>query len=366
VEIYAYPILDEKGEVKAVVEHGRDVSERMHMIETIRESEEKYRMLVESAQEGIWVIDKDALTTFVNPFMADMFGYTADEMQGKHLFSFMDERGGEIARKYLENREKGIFEQHDFEFIRKDGNRIYTSLQTNPIFDINGVYIGALACVANITERKLNEEQIANSLKEKEVLLKEIHHRVKNNMAIVSSLLHLQSKYVKDKDLNRILNESRNRIASMALVHEKLYQTEEFVNISFKGYIEELAGHLLHTYGKEEDDISLALSIDDLRFNIDTMIPFGLILNELMTNSLKYAFEGVERPEISISTKMHDGNVTLVYSDNGMGVPEHIDFANSQTLGLQLVNMLMLQLKGKVELDKERRTEFTLKLKIPE
>jgi two-component sensor histidine kinase/ABC-type uncharacterized transport system substrate-binding protein len=248
VEIYAYPILDEKGEVAAVVEHGRDVSERMQMLETIKES----------------------------------------------------------------------------------------------------------------------EKQLKASLGEKEVLLKEIHHRVKNNMAIVSSLLHLQSEYVKDKKLNRILSESRNRIASMALVHEKLYQTQDFITINFKGYIEELTRYLLHTYGKKESDINLALSIDDAYLNIDTMIPLGLVINELVTNSLKHAFEGVERPEISISFNVYNDHFAMVYSDNGRGLPEHIDFSNSRTLGLQIVNMLILQLKGTVELDKEKRNKFTLKFENPE
>jgi PAS domain S-box-containing protein len=163
VEIYAYPIFDEKGEVTAVVEHGRDVSEKIEMVRNLKDSEEKYRMLVESAQEGIWTIDKDGRTTFVNPRMAEMLGYAADEMQGMHIFSFMDEKGVEIAKHYLERRKQGIKEQHDFELVRKDGARIYASLQTNPILDGNGEYFGALACVADITDRKRAEEQVRES-----------------------------------------------------------------------------------------------------------------------------------------------------------------------------------------------------------
>jgi two-component sensor histidine kinase len=217
----------------------------------------------------------------------------------------------------------------------------------------------------DITEQRGAEEKIRESLREKELLLKEIHHRVKNNMAIVSSLLHLQSKHVKDKKLNRILGESRSRIASMALVHEKLYQTRDYININLKEYIEDLARQLLRTYEKKESDMGLRLSIDDIYLNIDTTIPLGLVVNELVTNSLKYAFQDVERPEIGISINQNNGHMTMVYSDNGSGLPENVDPLNSQTLGLQIVNMLMLQLKGTLELDREKRSEFTLKIDGP-
>jgi two-component sensor histidine kinase len=215
----------------------------------------------------------------------------------------------------------------------------------------------------DITEQKDAEEQIIKSLREKEVLLKEIHHRVKNNMAIISSLLSLQARYSNDENIDVILKDSKNRISSMALVHEKLYQTRDFTNINFREYVEEFVRHILSTYGKKEGDISLVLSIDEINLNIDAMIPFGLILNELVTNSLKYAFEGIERPEISISFDAHDGQAGLVYSDNGRGMPEHINFPDSETLGLQIVNMLTHQLKGDIELKRNGGTKFTIKLK---
>jgi len=143
--------------------YGRDITERNRAEETLRQSERKYRELVESAQEGIWTIDKDAYTTFVNPRMTEMLGYTRDEMIGKHLFSFMDERGVEEAKRNLERRRQGISEQHEFEFLRKDGTRIYTSIATNPITDERGNYSGALALVADITERKRMEQEISRS-----------------------------------------------------------------------------------------------------------------------------------------------------------------------------------------------------------
>jgi two-component sensor histidine kinase/ABC-type uncharacterized transport system substrate-binding protein len=234
VEIYAYPIIDEKGEVTAVVEHGRDVSERIQMIEAIKNSEEKLKA----------------------------------------------------------------------------------------------------------------------SLREKEVLLKEIHHRVKNNMAVVSSLLHLQSQYVKDEDLRKIFSESRNRIAAMALVHEKLYQSKDFIEINLKEYIQTLIDNLFSSYNINKESVRLKTEIDNVHLDIDRLIPCGLILNELITNSLKHAFQDKEDGEIRITFKKLDSDkVIFNVSDNGSGLPEDVDFENPQTLGLKLIYSLARQLRGDIKYD---------------
>jgi two-component sensor histidine kinase len=169
--------------------------------------------------------------------------------------------------------------------------------------------IGHLSEAFNMMTENLQKitGELKRSIHEKEILLKEIHHRVKNNMAIISSLLQLQARYSKDDNVNRLFRDSQSRISSMALVHEKLYKTEDFSNINFSEYVEEFVRHILSSYGKKEGDIGLLLSVGDINLNIDTMIPCGLILNELVTNSLKYAFEGVERPEISISFDANNG-----------------------------------------------------------
>jgi two-component sensor histidine kinase len=230
VEIYAYPIIDEKGEVTAVVEHGRDVSERIQMMQTIKES----------------------------------------------------------------------------------------------------------------------ENQLKASLKEKEILLKEIHHRVKNNMAIVSSLLQLQAQYVDDEELIRIFSESRNRIAAMALVHEKLYQSKDFIEIDLNEYIQILVDNLFSSYNINKESVGLVTDIDNIHLDIDRLIPCGLILNELITNSLKHAFKDGEEGEIRIAFKAADNKVGFSVMDNGRGLPENVDFSNPQTLGLKLISSLTRQLRGEI------------------
>lgn len=220
------------------------------------------------------------------------------------------------------------------------------------------------------------EERIEASLEEKEVLLREIHHRVKNNMQIISSLLGLQRKYITDEQALEIFTDSQQRIRSMALVHNKLYQSENLAKIDFTGYIESLTSTLFQAYATT-DNISFSIDVEDIQLSIDVAIPCGLILNELVSNSLKHAFpEGTprfrrEHPEnrgkeceIKITLRSADDNdIELIVSDNGVGIPEDLDFRNTESLGLQLVVALVNQLEGNIELNRTAGTEFRIKFK---
>ena len=221
-----------------------------------------------------------------------------------------------------------------------------------------------------ITERKRAEEQIQASLKEKEVLLQEIHHRVKNNLQVISSLLNLQSGYVDDPQSVAILQDSQNRIRSMALVHEKLYQSQDLARIDFAEYIRNLATYLLRAYNAHAQDVTLDIQIDDIFLGIDTAVPCGLMLNELISNALKHAFPNGRKGEIRIALRAGDGaradgegaradgegaradgdgTLTLTVSDSGVGLPEGFDFQDTPSLGLRLVNSLVHQLDGRIE-----------------
>ncbi len=215
----------------------------------------------------------------------------------------------------------------------------------------------------NMMRARRNRElasTLKRSLHEKEVLLREIHHRVKNNMAIILSLLRLQAKHSGDEGIKSMLMDSQNRIKSMALVHEKLYHSKDLADINLSDYVQELLSHLILTFGKE---IDLSLDINISKLDIDTMIPCGLILNELVTNSLKHAFRGVDTPRINVSMKAIDGMLRLVYTDNGTGVPDHVEFPPSDSLGLQIISMLAYQLNGSVELDRSTGTKFIIDFK---
>ncbi len=212
-----------------------------------------------------------------------------------------------------------------------------------------------------LAERKKIEEKMKISLREKEILLKEIHHRVKNNMQIISSLLCLQSRYIRDpKDLELFMD-SENRVRSMALVHEKLYQSKDLTRIDFESYIRELIAHLSHFYNIDLNEITINVDVKNIYLNIEEAIPCAQIINELISNSMKYAFMGKTSGQINISfCKNNTGKHVLIIEDNGIGLPENFNLENSKSLGLQLVTALNGQLKGTIELDKTRGTSFTI------
>ncbi len=220
-----------------------------------------------------------------------------------------------------------------------------------------------------IIERQKAENQLKDSLKEKEVLLKEIHHRVKNNLQVISSLLYIQSKNIKDKKALELFKDSENRVRSMALVHEKLYRSENLININLEEYLRSLTYHLLQTYSINGKHIDIQIRVRNIQLTVEKAIPCGLIISELVSNSLKYAFpedrEGTIRVELFSEEKNQnmDGAVkacTLIVSDNGIGFPEGLDFQNTESLGMQLVRNLTRQMDGVIELDRSSGTSFKI------
>ena len=223
------------------------------------------------------------------------------------------------------------------------------------------------AMEAEIGYRISAEEAIKASLQEKEVLLKEIHHRVKNNLQIIQSLLYLQSKSIKDETVLEHFRDSQNRVKSMALIHEKLYRSDDFANINFSDYIRSLTGHLLQTYQTKTTNVNINLNIEDVCFTIDQGIPCGLIINELVSNSLKYAFPNGNTGEIDINLVSSNGHTeklnkkyTLTIKDDGVGMPGDYDYAISSSLGLKLVHNLTSQLDGTISFESNKGTKFEI------
>ncbi|MFN6480122.1 sensor histidine kinase [Nostoc sp. DedQUE07] len=210
-------------------------------------------------------------------------------------------------------------------------------------------------------ERKQAEEQIKASLQEKEVLLKEIHHRVKNNLQIISSLLNLQAEYLKDNQALEVFKDSQNRIESMALIHEKLYQSQDLARINFADYIQDLVTNLFYSYNVNSSAITLKMNVEEVFLAIDAAIPCGLIINELISNSLKYAFPQTEGGEISIDFRFDGVNLyILAISDNGVGFAQNFDFHNTESLGLRLVKGLTHQLKGNIDFSSNNGVKYKI------
>jgi len=226
--------------------------------------------------------------------------------------------------------------------------------------------------IANLISRYLEsqkrqeaEQKIKKSLHEKEILLREIHHRVKNNMQIISSLLNLQSRSIEDENARDVFKESQNRVRSMSMVHELLYKSPDLDSIYFKEYMTNLINTLFHSYGASNRQIVLESEIENIKMGIDTAIPLGLIMNELLTNSLNHAFENRQNGEIKVSAKIDGDEYLVTISDNGVGFPDDIDFYHTRSLGLQLVNTLVQQIRGTIELKSETNigTSFEIRFK---
>jgi two-component sensor histidine kinase len=247
--------------------------------------------------------------------------------------------------------------------LHKDGHEVILETSGVPIFDADGKFQGYRGIDRDITNRKKDEERVKVSLREKEILLRELYHRTKNNMQVISSLLNLQSLSIDDENVLNIFRETQNRIRSIALVHEKLYQSNDLSNINLGDYIHDMTGTLFMSYGMS-DKVSLNLDADTVITSIDTAIPCGLIINELITNSLKYAFPGNKKGSITVAVNSADETVELRISDNGIGLPKEFDFKSAKSLGLKLIRQLTEnQLHGKISCKSEKGVEFIIQFK---
>ena len=240
------------------------------------------------------------------------------------------------------------------------------SVYTQRLREFTTEDVGFLQLFANmlaaILDRSQAEQSVQASLAEKEVLLKEIHHRVKNNLQIISSLLDLQSQHTTAESAAEMFRECQSRVRSMALVHERLYRSHDLAKVDFAGYIESLTDHLLQSYWTDQQALRLELDISaDARLSIDTAIPCGLLLNELVSNCLKHAFKGRENGLLRIQlVHVPEGKLRLTVADTGIGLPEGLDVKGAHTFGLQLVSMLVKQLNGNLSVDRTSGTTFNI------
>ncbi len=296
--------------------------------------------------------------SFISKYVEKLLGFAGDDWKNNPEFwtSVMHpddiEHAVENARKqYREN--KPLTDR--FRWIAKDGSELWIESQSTCISDSDGNVIGLRGVNINITEQIKFEQDLSASLKEKEILLKEIHHRVKNNMQVISSLLSLQSKTISDSQTQEIFDESRNRIRSMALIHEKLYQSKDLFNIDFHSYVTDLVNNLMISYGLRGKHIDTRIDIENISFDINSAISLGLVINELASNAYKHAFKGRNSGEILVSIHRHNGGYELIVKDDGVGLPEG-EYRKSDSLGLQLVETLIEQLDGTLEMHSENGT----------
>ncbi|WP_048171046.1 PAS domain S-box protein [Methanosarcina siciliae] len=369
VSVTFSPVFDASGKLTAVSVIARDITERKRVEEKLRESEEKYRNIVETANEGILIIDDEYIITYVNKKMADMLGYTLEEGIGRSVWDFVDEESKIIIKKNIDKKLQGTNESYELRLICKDGSPLWSLINAKSLFDNDGKFMGTVSMITDITKRKKAEEALKRMDK---VRIKEIHHRIKNNLQIISSLLDLQAEKFEDENVIEAFREGQNRVISMSLIHEELYKGEGTDTLDFSAYLKKLAENLFQTYNLSSKNINLSMDLEkDTFLDMDTAVPLGIIVNELVSNSLKHAFTEIQDGEIRIqlfrereNREMHMSLFSLIIYDNGKGLPEDLDLESAGSLGLQLVGILVDQLDGELELKRTQGTEFTIKFKV--
>ena len=318
--------------------------------------------ILKSMADTLIVINPDQRIRTINRAACELLGYEETELLDQPVdFILKSNKEKPFNKKNLRKLLKaGELRNMETFYRTKDGTDIPILFNASVMKDDDEKIVSIVCTGENISELKSAEAKIKTSLKEKEILLKEIHHRVKNNMQVVSSLLSLQARYIKDEEAQQLFKESQGRVRSMALIHEKLYQSQDLSSIDFAEYVRNLADYLSSSYGANSAKIALKTDVDGMSLGINTAIPCGLIINELVSNSLKHAFPHERKGEIRIDLHRKDGEFELVVSDDGIGFPKGLDFQKTESLGLQLVNTLTQQLEGTIELKNGHGTEFRI------
>ncbi len=322
-----------------------------------------FKELLESAPDAIIIVDDRGRIVLANSQAEKIFGWTRSELVGGELEMLLPARHqkSHVGRRMQYFREPSVRPMGsalELSGQRKNGEEFPVEVSLSPLYTEDGQF--AISAIRDVTERKRAEERIRASLREKEVLLKEIHHRVKNNLQIISSILNLQADAIEDVKTRQIFDDSRSRIRSIALVHERLYESKNLEQVDFRDYVLGLLEDIFHTFGVDRDRISVELNVPSIVLNIDKVVNCGLIVNELVSNAIKYAFAGRSEGKLSISLGEHGDELQLVIKDDGVGLPAGFAKGSGKSLGLTLVEGLAKELDGRFEIASREGTVMTV------
>ncbi len=345
----------------------RDITARKEAEKAWSESRKIFQLFSEQVMLGILVIQDDKVK-FANQALSWMTEYSQVELQKWNLKNIADvihPQDREFVIKQAKIKQKGysdVRKHYSFRLFSKSGKEKWVEVWSNTIDYDNKP--ANFAVLLDLTERLHAEQKLRNTLQEKQVMIREIHHRVKNNLQVISSLLRLQSEKLDDEQTRCIFDECRHRILSIALVHDKLYQTQDFARINLAHYIRSLTSHLAHSYYYGKEKIRIRTHLDDFVVDINRAIPYGLIINELVSNSLRHAFPNQVEGNIMIDMKKDQDFHFIRVRDDGVGFPDDIRIDNPDSLGLQLVNDLVKQINGRLILLREEGTEIKITIHV--
>lgn len=371
VEVCKAPFLDIDGNLIGTVGSARDMTHAKEVEQALQKTANHLQTLVQTIPDLICLKDPNGIFLDCNPMIERLYGASRKEIIGKTDYDFFDKEQADYFcsndRKAMETR--GPVTSETWLTFSDNGHRALFQVIKTPMYDTDGKILGVLGIARDITALKQTEEALKASLAEKDVLLREVHHRVKNNMAAIIGLFNVQRQAMNDPQIQQVLTDLSSRVRAMSLVHEKLYRSDSLASIDFQDYIQSLISHLRTSFGSPA--IKCHIDAKGVRVPLDLAVPCGMIINELVTNSLKFAFTkgqtsstgSCDRLQVTMS---HDaGTFQLSIADNGVGLPPDFDLQTVNTLGLVLVRMLgQHQLGGVYQIDHAGGTRFTLTFSI--
>lgn len=329
----------------------------------ILESEDVWKYVFDALPDLIAILDKKHNVVKINKAMANRLGVSPEEGSGLKCYEVVHCTDSPILNcphsKLIEDGSEHTEE------VQEDNLGGYFLVTASPIRDADGNVLGSVHIARDITQRREMEKKLEKALEDKEILMKEVHHRVKNNLMMISSLLNIQSHYIKDQEVKDIFAESQNRANSMALLHQELYKSGDMKEIELSEYLRSLSTEIMHSYNSKDKSVDLSLDLERGTIDVDRAIPIGLIATETIINSFKHAFpEG--NGKILVKFYKDDDSFVLIISDNGVGFPENLDFRSQGNMGMMLINGLINQIDGSIDMIRENGTKFIIKFKDEE
>jgi len=357
VEIVAGPI-KKNNQLIAIYVVWKNLSELKESERRARKNEERFLAIFEGSRDALlFITDQQAHFVAVNQAACKLTGYSREELLQMRIPDLHEEADLEAYKQYFHRILRGESILSEAKILRKDGQKIDVEFSNNIIFLDGTPYIHTVA--RDISEWKKDKERIKAFLREKDVMLQEIHHRVKNNMQIIISLMRIQARKVKNARFSKYLQALQDRVYSMSLIHDHFYKERQLDKINIATYIKELINHLFYIHGHKDNKIKINLAIDKIYLDLNKAVPFGMLINEIITNILKHAFPQRKKGEIFLRL-YQDGNkkIHLLISDTGVGLPSEVDIENPTTMGLQLMKDLTQQLKGEIQIESEQGTKI--------